>query len=56
MQRGEGYGRCYSGHRFSSITRQGVQPAMVDRAGLNIYREEISSQFDKNIINIQSID
>lgn len=30
-----------------SITRQGVQPAMVDRVGLDIYREEISAKFEK---------
>jgi len=31
-----------------SITRQGVQPAMVDRVGLDMYREEISAQYEKN--------
>ncbi len=30
-----------------SITRQGVQPAMVDRIGLDMYKEEISSQHEK---------
>jgi len=44
------YAICFATYAAGiSITRQGVQPAMVDRVGLDIYREEISAQYEKII-------
>ncbi|NLC18204.1 MAG: substrate-binding domain-containing protein [Clostridiales bacterium] len=44
------YAICFATYAAGiSITRQGVQPAMVDRVGLDIYREEINALYANSL-------
>lgn len=48
------YAICFATYAAGiSITRQGVQPAMVDRVGLDIYREEINALYANSLQQIR---
>jgi len=48
------YAICFATYAAGiSITRQGVQPAMVDRVGLDIYKEDINALYMNSLQQVQ---